>query len=123
MTEPLKTKKRCREEKKIVEIVESSVQLQEGDYKIKMSFKKENVTMPNNVCIAKQCIHGLRLQKDLSFHNDYTNSLADVISKSYAEQVPQHQVEPHERCMVRYGIQCTSPWRVPSKEGNIMSCF
>ena len=92
-----------RQEKKFVEIDESSVELQDGHYKIKLPFKRENITMPNNLCVAKQCMHGLRKkrQKDPSFHDEYTNFLADVISKSYAEGVPQHQLEPREG-KVRY---------------------
>ncbi len=82
-----------REEKKIFEILESSVQ--EGYYKIKQLYKKENVTMLYNLCVAKERIHGLRkkIQKDSSFH-EYTNFVAGVISKGYAEQEPQHQLEP-----------------------------
>lgn len=35
-----------------------------------------------------------RLQKDISYHDEYTKFLADVINKVYAEQMPQHQLEP-----------------------------
>lgn len=85
-----------REEIKFVEIMKSSAQLQKGHYKFKLPFKKEEVTMPNNHYIAKQRASGLkkRFQKDLSFHDEYTNFLADVISNGYAEQVPLHQLEP-----------------------------
>lgn len=89
-------------------IVESSVQLQEGHYVLKLPFKRENVTMPNNLCVAKQRIHGLRktFQTNTRFHKEYTNFLSVVISKGYAEQVPQH----------------TSSWGISSKEGNVASC-
>ena len=85
-----------REERKFIEIMDSSVQLYKGHYKIKLSFKEKDVTMPNNLCIAKQRVHGLRrrLQKDASYHDEYTKFLTDVINKGYAEQVPQHQLEP-----------------------------
>ena len=46
-----------REEKKFVEIVESSVQLKEGHYTMKLPFKKENVTIPINLYVAKQRIY------------------------------------------------------------------
>lgn len=95
-----------REGTEFDEIAESSVQLQEGRYKIKLPFKKENVTMPNNLCVAKQHIRGLRktFQKDASFHDEYTNFLADVIRKGYAEQVPQHQLE---RYCIYLTMECT----------------
>lgn len=87
-----------RDEKKFVEIVESSVQLKKGHYTFKLPFKREDESMPNNFCIAKQRVLGLkrRLQKDVHFHEEYTNFLDDVISNGYAEQVPRHQLEPCE---------------------------
>lgn len=37
------------DESNVVEIVESSVQLLEGHYKIKLHFRKENVLIPNDL--------------------------------------------------------------------------
>ncbi|XP_062415351.1 uncharacterized protein LOC134107519 [Pungitius pungitius] len=84
-----------REEKKFVEKMESSVQLQNGHYVFQMPFKEKDVSMPNNLCVAMQRVRGLkrRLQKDVSFHEEYNNFLADVIGNGYAEEVPQHQLE------------------------------
>lgn len=86
------------EEKRFMEIVESSAQLKEGHYVLKLPFKKENVIMPNNLCVAKQRIHGLKrkFQKNARFHEEYTVFLSNVINKGYAEQVPQHRLEPCE---------------------------
>lgn len=54
--------------------------------------------MPNNLSIALQRICGLKrgLQKNASFHEEYTNFMAEVIDSGYAEQVPQHQLEATE---------------------------
>nr|XP_061785759.1 uncharacterized protein LOC133576497 [Nerophis lumbriciformis] len=87
-----------REEMKYMELVESSVQLQDGHYQMKLPFKSENTSLPNNICVAKQRIRGLerRLQRNADFHSEYTSFLTDVINKGYAEQVPQHQLKPRE---------------------------
>lgn len=84
-----------REERKFVEIMESSAQFKNGHYTFQMPFKGKDVSMPNNFGVAMQRVHGLkrRLQKDASFHEEYNNFLADVISNGYAEEVPQHQLE------------------------------
>lgn len=84
-----------REEKKFTELMESSAQLQNGHYAFQLPFKGKDVSMPNNLSVAIQRVHGLkrRLQKDKDFHEEYKNFLADVINNGYAEEVPQHQLE------------------------------
>ncbi|KAK0137844.1 hypothetical protein N1851_025926 [Merluccius polli] len=84
-----------REENKFMEIMESSAKLQNGHYTFQMPFKGKDVSMPNNLGVAMQRVHCLkrRLQKDASFHEEYNNFLADVLSNGYAEEVPQHQFE------------------------------
>jgi len=75
--------------------MESSAQLQNGHYTFRLPFIGKDVSMPNNLCVAMQRVCGLkrRLWKDLSFHEEYKNFLADVIGNGYAKEVPQHQLE------------------------------
>lgn len=84
-----------QEDVKFMEIMKSSVKLQEGHYSLKLPFKKEKVSLPNNQCVAKQRIAGLkgRFERNAKFHQEYTNFLNDVIREGYAERVPEHQVE------------------------------
>lgn len=58
--------------------------------------------MPNNKKIVKQCASYMKrmLQKDSSFHADYIAFMNDLVTKGYAERVPE---EVH-----------TAPWRLPS---------
>lgn len=84
-----------REEKKFMEIKESSAQLQHEHYTFQLPFKGKDVSMPNNLGVAMQRVRGLKrkLQNVASFHEEYKNFLADVISNGYAEEVPQHQLK------------------------------
>lgn len=51
--------------------------------------------MPNNKKIIEQCALHLkkRLQRDSSFHVDYTASMNDLVAKGYAERVPKEDME------------------------------
>lgn len=79
-----------REERRFLEITESSAQLKNGHYKFELPFRN-----------AKQSVHcsarcaGLKknLQKNASFHEEYSNFIAEAINNGYAEEVPQHQLE------------------------------
>ena len=84
-----------REERRFVEIMESSAQLENGHYRFQLPFRKEDVAMPNNLSIALQRVRGLKrkLQKNASFHGEYSNFISEVISNGYAEEVSQHQLE------------------------------
>lgn len=48
------------EEKRFMEIMESSVQLKDGHYMMKLPFKDRHVHMPNNYSVAKQRVNSLK---------------------------------------------------------------
>ncbi|KAI2646661.1 NEDD4 family-interacting protein 2 [Labeo rohita] len=83
-----------REEKRFLDIMERSAQLENGHYKLQLPFRREDITMPNNISVAMQRILGLKkkLQRNTSFREEYTNFITDAINNGYAEQVPQHQL-------------------------------
>ncbi|GAA6227198.1 uncharacterized protein LOC115787620, partial [Lates japonicus] len=87
-----------REAMKFLEIVSHSAKLQDGHYSLKMPFRKEHPTLPNNRSMAKQRLLGLkrRFQRDERFHQEYANFFTDVISNGYAEKVPRHQLDGAE---------------------------
>lgn len=91
---PPSRKEMSRDDVKFMEIVKDSIRLEDGHYSLKLPFKIE-ASLPNNRCVAKQCILGMKrkFEKNEKFHQEYTNFLNDVISKGYAECVPEHQVE------------------------------
>ena len=84
-----------KDDERFMEIMKESVNLQDGHYILKLPFKKEDVSLPNNQCVAKQRILGLkrRFERNEKFHREYTNFLSDVIKEGYAELVPEHQLD------------------------------
>ncbi len=84
-----------RDDMKFMDIMKDSCKLQDGHYTLELPFKRKDVSLPNNQCVARQRILGLkrRFGRDEKFHREYTTFLNDVISKGYAECVPEHQVE------------------------------
>ncbi len=103
-----------REDIRFLKIMDESAQLQDGHYSIKMPFRTEQLTLPNNLSMVKQRQLGLKgkFRKDELFHQEYTSFFSDVIRKGYAEKVPQHQLDgengkvwyiPHGVCHRRKG--------------------
>lgn len=79
------------EDKQFLNIMQSSVTFQDGHYYLTLPFRNPNVVVPNNRQLAKQRIHYLlrKFKKDTNFYEEYKKFLNDVISKGYAEPVPQ----------------------------------
>ncbi|KAL7840982.1 hypothetical protein SRHO_G00246730 [Serrasalmus rhombeus] len=84
-----------REDLKFMNIMKESVKLEAGHYSLKLPFKMDGVVMPNNLCVAKQRISGLKrkFERHEMFHQEYTKYLNELIQNGYAEQVPQDQLE------------------------------
>jgi len=89
------TKEMSREDHAFMEKVNGSIKLQDGHYKLNLPFKKENPMLPNNLCVAKQRLVGLKrkLDRNKTFHQEYSTFLDEVISQGYAERVPLHQLK------------------------------
>lgn len=87
-------KEMSREDIRFMEIMEQSAILQDGKYCLKLPFKTQEVYLPNNFAVAKQRVLGLkkRFLNNHEFHQEYTGYMNDVISKGYAEQIPQEQL-------------------------------
>ncbi len=84
-----------REDVRFLKIMDESIQLLNGHYSVKLPFRKDQVTLPNNLCVIKQRLLGLkrRFRKDDLFHKEYTRFFTDMISNGYAEVVPQQQLD------------------------------
>ncbi|XP_037620552.1 uncharacterized protein LOC119485230 [Sebastes umbrosus] len=87
-------KERSREDLKFLETVEHSAVLQDGKYCLKLPLKSKEVYLPNNFVVAKQSIQGLRKRflNNKHLHQEYAGYMNALISKTYAEPVPQHQL-------------------------------
>ena len=64
-------------------------------YSLKMPFRNDQLTLPNNLCMVKQRLLGLKRKfwKDELFHKAYNSFITNVIQKGYAEEVPQQQLD------------------------------
>ncbi len=83
-----------REDQRFMQIMESSIQLDEGHYCFDLPFKAEDVVLPNNHSIAEQRNLSLhkKFKKNKDYHQEYTDFLSKVIEKGYAELVPHQQL-------------------------------
>lgn len=82
------------EDQQFMDIASRSAVLKNGHYSLKLPFRNSNVCLPNNKAIALQRAHHLikRFKKDLKFFYEYKDFMSDVISKGYAEVIPQDQL-------------------------------
>lgn len=102
-----------REERKFVERVENSIQLKEGHFKMKLPFKKENVTMPNNMCVSKQRICGLRkIPEGCKFSQSIRTSSPMSLVKAMPNKC--HNISLYHR-KERYGIYLTMECTIQGK--------
>lgn len=87
-----------REDAKFMQIMEESVNFKDGHYSLKLPFKSKDVTMPNNLCIAKQRLLGIRktFEKNKKFQQEYTDFINNMVDQGYAEEVPKPQLEQHD---------------------------
>ena len=88
-------KEMSREDLKFLETVEQSAVLQEGKYCLKLPFKSKEVYLPNYFVVAKQGIQGLRKRflNNKRLHQEYAEYMTELINKTYAELVPQQQLQ------------------------------
>lgn len=87
-------KEMSREDLQFMSIMNNSVKHQDGHYSLRLPFKSD-VTLPNNLGVAKQRLLGLKRKLEINqeFHEKYTYFLEGVIHKGYAEKVPDSQLD------------------------------
>jgi len=81
-----------------MKIVKDSANIVDGHYSLRLPFRKEDISLPNNRQVAEQRLSSLKrkILRNASFHEEYTNFLNDVINKGYAEEVPQGQLKRYD---------------------------
>ncbi|KAJ8395855.1 hypothetical protein AAFF_G00027380 [Aldrovandia affinis] len=86
------------EDKKLMEIASSSITLQDGHYHLALSLRDKDVVMADNHDMAEQRTMNLlkRFRKDESYALESKTFMDDVISKGYAEKVPQEQLHRND---------------------------
>lgn len=82
------------EDKRFLSQVKDSITKKEGHYEIRLPFRRDSVCLPNNRHMAEQRALGLsrRFKTDKVFQSDYISFMNDVLTKGYAERVPQEQL-------------------------------
>lgn len=83
------------DDKRFLQIMEESVQFKNGQYSLQLPFKNPNLNLPNNLCVAQQRLNGLKkkMERNESFHMEYTAFMKDVLNNGYAELVPESELK------------------------------
>ena len=83
------------DDKKVIEIWNSSLMMDNGHYSMNIPFKEDPPEMPDNKSMAQKRLQSLgrRLSRDPELHQRYKAGIDDLIQKGYAEQVPEDEVE------------------------------
>lgn len=83
-----------REDVRFMEIMEKSICRQDGHYCTDLPFKVDDITLPNNRCIAEQRIQSFKkkFERYKAYQEEYTAFLTEMIHSGYAEVVPQDQL-------------------------------
>ena len=82
------------EDKKFLKIADESTVKKDGHYVMRLPFRDENLTMPNNKTVAELRAMALRrkLMKNESFRSDYNKFMNAMFDKGHAEQVPDDRL-------------------------------
>ena len=75
--------------------IEASVALQESHYKMRLPFREDNPSFPDNRKQAYQRIIGMkrRLRSRPDFHKEYSHFVDGMIEKGYAERIPEDELQ------------------------------
>ncbi|KAK0133432.1 hypothetical protein N1851_031063 [Merluccius polli] len=82
------------EDRRFLKIADDSAEILDGHYSLKLPFRKEDTTLPNNRYLGEQRLQSLKrkFNKNPSFKGEYVTFMTDMISKGYAEKVPEGQL-------------------------------
>ena len=116
--------KRSIEDDKFIRQLEEGIEIdKDGHYEMPLPFRSENPTIPNNKSVAERRLRSLkrRLSRDKKYHDDYLQFMNDIISRGFAEKVPEDAAEPKGRvCYIpHHGIYHP---RKPGKIRVVFSC-
>ncbi|XP_038131095.1 uncharacterized protein LOC119776626 [Cyprinodon tularosa] len=83
---------------KVIKLWENSLSKEGSHYVLDIPFKKETVTLPNNINLATRRLQLLerRLVKDPDLKEKYVKAMKSTIDKGYAEEVPALSLERND---------------------------
>ena len=78
--------------------VESSIHFEDEHYYVSLPFRDKDIKLPNN---SQQCLQRLRslrnkFMKDVNFKTLYCEFMNKIISKGYAERVPEDEIHRND---------------------------
>ncbi|XP_064635761.1 uncharacterized protein LOC135492944 [Lineus longissimus] len=78
--------------------MEESIHQKEGQYEMKLPFRREDVQLPNNRSQALQRLTSLKhkMKKNPKFHQDYKDFMQHISDHSYAEEVSESEVDRND---------------------------
>lgn len=101
------------EDKKALKIMEQSVELVDGHYRVGLSWRHQPPCIPNNRLLAMRRLNYVkgRLLKEQELCKQYKASMKENIDKGYATRVPQDEVDQRDRvvCYLPHHASCVSP--------------
>ncbi|XP_046339933.2 uncharacterized protein LOC124121032 [Haliotis rufescens] len=88
-------KEMSQEDKEFMKIVTNSIHKEDGHYVVNLPFRDKDVIMPDNSEQALQRLRGLKKKFTMNpqIHKDYKKFMEDILSKEYAEIVPQDELK------------------------------
>ncbi|XP_071109472.1 uncharacterized protein [Haliotis cracherodii] len=88
-------KEMSQEDKEFMKIVTNSIHKEDGHYVVSLPFRDKDVIMPDNSEQALQRLRGLKKKFTMNpqIHKDYKKFMEDILSKEYAEIVPQDELK------------------------------
>ncbi len=87
------------DDKKFILKMENGIrQREDGHYEMPLPFREEAPKMPNNRALVLHRLERLktRLENNVQYRKDYVDFMNDLISKNYAEKVPEQDLSNNE---------------------------
>ena len=90
----LTEKQMSQDDMKAVRLMDQSIRLVDGHYEMAMPFKNSSLCLPDNKILAEHRLQLLkkRFSRDQELYYKYSQFMADLIKKGYAEEVPLYQI-------------------------------
>lgn len=125
-----------QEDRRALSIMENTITIDNGHYKLGLPWRDENVSLPNDKVMATSRLSFLKrkLEKDEGLHSLYRKTMIDYIDKGYASPVdtksdkpgkvwylPHHPViNPNKPGKVRIVFDCAAKYQGKSLNDNIL---
>ena len=88
-----------QDDKRFLEVMENDMrQRPDGRFEAPLPLRDEGMTLPDNLRQAQLRLESLKrkLQRDSNYKNAYVAAMDDMLSKGYAEPVPQDELEAND---------------------------